>query len=327
MVARRREDDVDAAGQLLELQALIVDVDGDRLQRVWFEDRAQSGIAGIFHGGGAALVEQHLRAEPQRILRAQRDQDLFRTGEDAAPRQRMLRDELDQLRVVALVIVGRDGGKFLLAERLQRAEPPVVMVEQRLVGLAVDEAVRIAAPVRRLFRQHLAAEPLADGAVPVDGRSVVATAGIEPLASRRAVGNEIARAVLRPQIVVGQQLAIGERHGDPADAQMMRQLAARGQLVARAEAARQNAFRDQVLDLLLQRAFEFRIEKRTPQAEWACCAAPALNTCRVFHSRNRRSLTTAESGNSKRRRHRTGAAAKLPEITRLNRTSACRVRP
>ena len=128
------------------------------------------------------------------------------------------------------------------------------MVEQRRVGLTVDERIGIGPPVAGLGQVRRIRKPPPGHLIPVHAFAARAGAGREFRRARRAGRNEIARPPARGQIVARHQLGIGERHGDAADAQMVGQPPAGRQPLAGAEAARKDAVRHHLPDLLLQRA-------------------------------------------------------------------------
>jgi hypothetical protein len=54
---------------------------------------------------------------------------------------------LDQQRIVAFVVVGGQRREVALAQGPQGALPPVLVIEERRVRLAVDEGIGVAVPV------------------------------------------------------------------------------------------------------------------------------------------------------------------------------------
>jgi len=132
------------------------------------ENVAQRVITGIFECCAAALCEQDLCGQPQRVLCAQSDQDLLWPRGDTAAWQGVTGDEFDQLRIVLVVVVGGQRGEVALPQSLQRAKPPVGVVKQRRIGLSINKRIAVFGPVLRLAGGGPAGELLANRAVPVD---------------------------------------------------------------------------------------------------------------------------------------------------------------
>ena len=101
-------------------------------------------ITGLFRHRRSPLRQQHLRRQPKRILRTHGDQDLLGPREDAPPRQRVPGDKLDQLRIIAVIVIRRQRLKILLTQRPQGTVPPIGMIEHRRIGLPVNERIAIA---------------------------------------------------------------------------------------------------------------------------------------------------------------------------------------
>ena len=134
------------------------------------EDAARVGIAGVLHRHLGALAHQQRRQHVERVLGAERDDDLVGIGEDAAPRQQPRLDLLDQQRVVAVDHVGRPVADFQHRQRHAVAFAPFGGRKQRRVELAVDERVGVLDPVLVLGRaRHVAGRDLAPR-LPVDLR-------------------------------------------------------------------------------------------------------------------------------------------------------------
>ena len=247
------EDHVGAFRQGIGGQPVGIDALGGEAAARLHQHIAQRVIAGVFRHRVPPGAKQKLHREPERVLRAQRDQNLLWPGRDPASGQGVARDELDQQRVVLVVVIGGERGEFLLPQRPQRAEPPVGVIEERRVGLPVDEGIAVSLPVARLARRVPAGKAVRQCARPVDTVGALGRGGIGG-GHGRGVRHEIARPPARGDVVIGQKLGIGERHGDPADPQMLGQPARRGQLFPPVEAARQDALRDHLLDARLQRA-------------------------------------------------------------------------
>ena len=147
------------------------------------------------------------------------------------------------------------------AKRAQGAEPPVGVIEQPRIGLPVDKGIFVVVPVERLGHLGGLGKALAQRTRPIDPIGAGRGTG---KGGRRCGGvfrDEIARPAARREVVIGDQLGIGQRHGDPADPKVLGQLAGRGQLFAVSDPARQDALGDHLLDAHLKRALGMRIEK------------------------------------------------------------------
>ena len=77
------------------------------------ENVAERVVAGVFDGGSAALGQEHLRGEPQGVLSAHCDKDFIGLRDDAAARQSVAGDKLDQFGIVLIVVIGGEGLKIL----------------------------------------------------------------------------------------------------------------------------------------------------------------------------------------------------------------------
>ncbi len=261
-MARRGENHVGLVRKRVEPHTGMIDRHVDHIAARQVERHPQARIARVFHHRRAPLVEQHLGRQPQGVLSAHGDQDLLRLGLNAAPGQGVERDVFDQLRIIALVAVGGHRFKFTFAQRLECALPPVAVIEDLLVCLAVDKGIGIAAPVDRLFHQHLARIALGDGPAPVDRIRCYTRQRFKTGALRRCRRDIVSRTPLGDQVVIRNQLTVGQCHGDPADPQVGRQFPAGGQFRARDETPGQDALADHPLDLLLQCSSNFGSRKR-----------------------------------------------------------------
>ncbi len=76
-----------------------------------------AGIAGFFDRDRCAAVDEELGDQMQRLLRAGGDQDLVRLGMNAAPRQHLGADFLQQHGIVGFAGIGRPVLDFAGAER------------------------------------------------------------------------------------------------------------------------------------------------------------------------------------------------------------------
>ncbi len=173
VVARRHEDEAGIGGDRRRHDALLVDRRRHGFGAGEPEDRARVGIAGILHRDLGTLGHQEVGEHVERVLRAERHDDLVRIGEDAAPGQEPRLDLLDQQRVVAVDHVGRPVADFEHGERHAVAFAPFGGREQRRVELAVDEGVGRLDPVAVLGRRrHVGGRDLA-ARLPVDLVGVV----------------------------------------------------------------------------------------------------------------------------------------------------------
>ena len=152
MVAWRGEHHIGFRRQRVEPHPRMINRHADHIAAGQIERHPQAWIAGIFHHGGPPLIEQHLCSQPECVLSAHGDKDLLGFGLNATPGQGVERNILDQFRVVALVAVGGNRGKFPFSQRLQCTLPPVAVIEDPLVGLTVDERIRVSAPIHRFLR-------------------------------------------------------------------------------------------------------------------------------------------------------------------------------
>ncbi len=130
------------------------------------------------------------------------------------------------------------------------------MIEERGIRLSVDEGIGIAVPVLRFRGEFVAREFPRDQPVPVHAVAARRIDRLEERRARRGVRDEVARPPPGGEVIARDEFGIGQRHGDPADPEMMGELAARRHLLAGAEAAAQDALGHHLLNLLLQRAVE-----------------------------------------------------------------------
>ena len=223
------------------------------------QQRAQGGIARILDHR-APPGGQQLRGEPESVLRAEGEEDFVRGGEDTPPGQGLPRQIVDQQRVVAVILVGGEAVEIALAQGLQGAKPPVGAVKQRGIGLSVDEIIPVGRPIGRL------ADPQGGGR---GGQPGMPVHRARPRRPRRKLGrfggvcaDVIARAPLGRQVIIGHQFGIGQRHGDPGDAQMRCESTRRGQPLAGAETARQDALGHHLLNAGLQGAGGCGVEEK-----------------------------------------------------------------
>ena len=106
-------------------------------------------VARLLHRDGAAPVDEHLDAERQGLLAADRDQDLVGSREDTAARQHLGPDLVDQRGVIRVTPARRPYAKVPTREGLHVGVPPLLQRKQCGIDQAVHEGIGIACPVRR----------------------------------------------------------------------------------------------------------------------------------------------------------------------------------
>ena len=260
-MAGRGEDDIGAIRDRIGRQTVGIDRNRGQPTARLRQDIAQRVVAGVFDRGQPPLRQQHLRRQPQGILRAQRHEDFRWSRDDPAARQGVAGDEFHKLRIVLIIVIRGQRREVPRAQCLQGAKPPVGVIKKRRIRLAIDEWITKAGPVLRFYRGGTACETLSYGARPVHAVAA-AGCGWRRWWFRCIVGHEIPGSALGCQIVIGQQFGIGQCHGDPADAQMRRQSAGRGQLFPAPESSGQDAARDHLLDARLQCALGCLIQEK-----------------------------------------------------------------
>ena len=138
-----------SAGRSFRVQPARADGDGHETAAGLGQDIAQAGVARLLDDGTPALVEEKLRGQPQRVLRPHGHKHLVGVGEDAPARQRVAGMYSRSPGSSCSNWFVRHAVEVLQPERLHHAEPPVGMVEEGGVGLAIDEGVAVVAPVAR----------------------------------------------------------------------------------------------------------------------------------------------------------------------------------
>jgi hypothetical protein len=94
----------------------------------------------------------------------------------------MAGDVFQEARVVLFELVVRHAVEILQPQRLHHALPPVRMVEERRIGLPVDEGIAVVAPVARLAATEVArGRAVAEKPRPVD-RTRLRRAGLSRFA-------------------------------------------------------------------------------------------------------------------------------------------------
>ncbi len=109
-----------------------------------------SGKPGSSIATRLSLVDEQAGEEIERVLGAERDQDLLVARHDAAPRQDAAADLLDEQGIIEGPGIVGPGAEPFLAERLARAVAPLGEREQIVVHLPIDEGIGVALPVERL---------------------------------------------------------------------------------------------------------------------------------------------------------------------------------
>ena len=110
---------------------------------------AQVLVARLLHRDGAAPVDEHLHAERQGLLAANRDQDLVGSRENTAAGQHLGPDLVDQRGVIRVTPARRPYAKVPTREGLHVGVPPLLQRKQCGIDQAVHEGIGIACPVRR----------------------------------------------------------------------------------------------------------------------------------------------------------------------------------
>ena len=230
LVARRHIGVVAGVELGAQHHALLVDADADHAPGMQRRDVARIGVAGILDAEDGVAIEQQVGDQIERVLRADRHQDLVGRHAHAAARQQARADLLDQQRiVVGEAVLGpvAHGGD---AERLARALAPCRQREHALVDLAVDEGIGEVLPVGWLDNIPLRAGMKPEPVLPIgpgahDGRLGIAglladIGGAHAPAQDVRIGEEPA-ALARDQEAFLHQILIGEDHGIPRDFQRL----------------------------------------------------------------------------------------------------------
>jgi len=147
-MARRGEDEFYSVGDGRRNNAVAVDrhahqlvtghperIDGAEKSRIFERDRT------------IELCKQGTQ-DRQGVLCAQCDEDLVRTGDDAARAQQALAHLLDQIGTVAFHGIAGPQRYVLATQRQARTFPPVVDGKKIRIDLVVDEGIGIASPVQ-----------------------------------------------------------------------------------------------------------------------------------------------------------------------------------
>ena len=265
LVAWRDEDGI-AFGKrrLVKHQTAAVDRKTGDTRCALFEDIAKVGIGRVLDHHPPFRRHQQLRHKIKRVLRAKGDEDLFRPGGDAAPRQAAGADIIDQHRIVAEAEITDHPAKIPHAERLARAVPPGGQREQLVIDLPVDERIGIFPPVQRFRDRPDVAAGTDQLVIPVHlapgpGLFLVIHLRLEA-ADGRLAADHMARSFTRLDKTGIDKRLIGENHSVAGDAQLIGQRAAGGELVPRKDGAREDRLDHGLAKLCLKAGVAFGIE-------------------------------------------------------------------
>ena len=147
VVAGGGKDHIHRVRQPVGRQAIGIDIHRQHRATDLLQNGPQAGINRVFHQRAASPPQQNRGSQPKPVLRAHGDQNLICAGRNPAPGQDVAQDVFDQQRVVAFLPVIGKRLEVAFAQRAHRAKPPVLMVKQRGIRLAVDEGKGKAAPI------------------------------------------------------------------------------------------------------------------------------------------------------------------------------------
>ena len=114
------------------------------------KDGAHIGVAGLLHRNPPPLSAEQLADQIQRLLGADRHQNLVRSSPYAAPWQHPGAQLFDQIAIILVATIHRPGLDAFLLGRAFDAFPPVGQREQPGIDLTIDKGVAIAVPVLRI---------------------------------------------------------------------------------------------------------------------------------------------------------------------------------
>ena len=274
-LVRGRDEGVVERRQRVDDDAVAVDRHRRELRPAQREAVARVRVAGLLEADPGRAVEQRLGEQVERVLRADREQDLVGEREDAARRQQPGPDLLDEIGHVPGLEVRRPVRQLGAREAPDAALAEVVGGEELGVVGSVDERIGLLAPALRLGERRLAAQRAARARAPLRRTAGLARtwlglrhsrpAGGEPGETRDARRHRLQRdedAAARPRVeeALVDELRIGRGHGVAADAQLRRELARGGHRRAGAQAP--------VGDRLHHGAAQARLQRqRCPAAE------------------------------------------------------------
>ncbi|CDX16703.1 hypothetical protein MPL3356_220181 [Mesorhizobium plurifarium] len=253
VVAGRDEDEAGIARDRRSHDARLIDRNRLDIGAGQPEDRAGVGIAGVLHRHFRTLGHQQRSEHVERVLRAQRHDDLVRIGEDAAARQEPGLDLLDQQRIVAIHHVGRPVADLQHRQRHAVALAPFGGWKQRRIELAVDERIGGLDPVVVLGRRrHVACGDL-PARLPVDlillvRRLLVWLGG----GGQHVRVDEMAAPLARHQETLVDQLLEGEHHCAAGNPKFFRENSARRQRHRGGDLSVENGRDDRLADLRLE---------------------------------------------------------------------------
>ena len=228
-------------------------------------DRAPVG--GVFDPHGVAVVGQQLGAQLQRLLGAAGDDDLVGVELHAAEHAHVVGHGAAQRAVAAAVVV---------VEHVGAGVPPVLVLQplpQRHrkgaeIGRTGGEGLYLQLAGIEAVRQRLASCRQATGAVgqvarqaggrlcggPLwHGPSALAHRGWRCAQRLHAVGHKGAAAHMTDEVALDRELADGGHHGVARHAQVLRQVAAGGQTLARTQLAVEHGAAQRLVQLAVQR--------------------------------------------------------------------------
>ena len=166
LVARRDVDDAAAVEPFVHDHAFVVHGLEYDPRAAAAQQRDELGIARLFDGDCRARLDQELDREVQRLLAAGGDEHFVRPRVDAAAREHLAADFLQQLAVVGIRGVGGPVADLGQGERRPARLAPFRDREQREVELRADEWIRELLPVRRHRHQFLDLPRSAELALP-----------------------------------------------------------------------------------------------------------------------------------------------------------------
>ena len=256
LVARRDVDDAAAGEPFVHDHAFVVHGLEHDARAAAAQERDELGIARLFDGDGRARLDQELDREVQRLLAAGGDQHFVRPRVDAAAREHLAADFLQQLAVVGIRGVGGPVADLGQGEHHPARLAPFRDGEQREVELRADEGIRELLPVRRHRHQFLDLPRATQLALPdrrLDRRRfargaqlIAADGGVARVADVDAAARP------RLEMPVRDQALVGRRDRVPRNLELARERARGRQFLRRRERADRDTLHDPLADLVLQ---------------------------------------------------------------------------
>src|SRR5579871_1098040 len=114
------------------------------------EDVPCIGVSRVLDSDLGMRIDEQVGQEIKRVLRADGDQDLLGSGPDAAQRQYLFADLLDEERIITRELVLGPVESLGAGEHLLTAAAPLGRRKQCAVELPVDEWIGVLLPVSRL---------------------------------------------------------------------------------------------------------------------------------------------------------------------------------